>query len=155
MRSKKARRGKPAGIPHGFSLTELVAALAVTAAVAAAALPALGTLDRWSLARAASLAERHLMSARLGALSARRPLRVRLVGTSLETVDTAGRVTGKVALDGEGFRSLDSARLRPGTLRYNARGHGSAGSLYLYRGRRGVRVVSNFVGRIRSYAFSF
>lgn len=155
MRPERDRCGGRASVPPGFSLIELVTALAVAAVLAAATLPALGALERWSLARGASLAERHLMSARLGALSGRERLRVRLIGTTLETVDPAGRVKGRVSLDGDGFRALDSARLHPATLRYNARGQGSAGSLYLYRGRRGIRVVSNFVGRIRSHPFSF
>lgn len=148
----EAVRGPPA---PGFSLTELLWALALAGVLSAAALPALDILDRWSLARAATLAERHLVGARLAALSGRQPLRVRLTGKDLETLDSTGRVRARISLDGEGLRSLDSARLRPPVLRYNSRGHGSAGSLYLYRGRRGMRVVSNFVGRIRSYGFGF
>jgi hypothetical protein len=49
--------------------------------------------------------------------------------------------------------ALDSIRLRPATLRFNARGQAAPGSVYLYRRDRGVRLVSNFLGRIRQENF--
>lgn len=48
---------------------------------------------------------------------------------------------------------LDSAELRRSTLSFNARGQAAPGSLYLYGGGRGVRLVVNFIGRIRREAF--
>jgi hypothetical protein len=126
----------------------LIGILAVTV------LPALGALDRWSLSRGATLAERHLTGVRLRAVASRERLRVRVIppGT-LVTLDEADLVVDRLELSGPRNRFVDSVRIRPRTIGYNSRGHGSAGSLYLYRGDRGIRVVSNFVGRIRRHSF--
>lgn len=62
--------------------------------------------------------------------------------------DPDGRAVSRVALR-RGPLALDSARLRPATLRFNQRGQAAPGSVWLYRGRRGVRVVTNFLGRVR------
>ncbi|MFW6193741.1 MAG: hypothetical protein ACOC83_09675, partial [Gemmatimonadota bacterium] len=67
--------------------------------------------------------------------------------------DTDGELVGTTPLVAGTF-DLDSARLRPSVLRFNARGQASPGSLYLYRKRRGVRVVSNFIGRVRVERFA-
>ena len=131
---------------------EILAVLAV-AGVALGVAASWGAFDRIGLARAARLAESHLVRARLHALSSHAPTAVRLAGTRLELSDSAGALVSLVDLAGAGLAGLDSARLRPSLLRFNARGHGSPGSLYLYRGRRGIRVVSNFVGRVRLVPF--
>jgi hypothetical protein len=121
-----------------------------------AVVPSIGVLDHVSLTRAARLAERHLSGTRLRALAGRDKLQVRMVApATLETVDAAGAIHARIDLAGGALRSLDSVRIRPATIRFNARGHGSAGSIYLYKGHRGIRVVSNFVGRIRRHSFRF
>jgi len=141
---------------RGFTLVEAALVLTALSILALLSLPHLDALDQWSIARAARLTERHLSGARLNALAHRRPLEVRLAGGRvLETVDRAGHVVARLDLRESGLRPLDSVRVRPSRIRYNARGHGSAGSVYLYRGHRGERVVSNFIGRIRRHAFRF
>ena len=138
--------------PGGFTIFELLTVIAIVG-LAAAMVTSMGALDRWGLSRAARLAESHLVRARLLALSTRDHTLTRAQGTHLVMTDRAGSVLTRVDLAGAGLGRLDSVRVRPTTLRFNARGHGSAGSIYLYRGRRGVRVVSNFVGRARVVPF--
>jgi len=140
----------------GTTLVELSVAAALLGILFALAIPATSVLDEWSLARAARLAEGTLTRARLTAIAHRRPLLVRArPGGVLETVDRAGTVLARLDLSASGIRAIDSLRVRPAAVRYNARGHGSAGSIYLYRGRRGIRVVSNFIGRLRRHSFRF
>ena len=140
----------------GLTLLELLTVLAMFSALAVVALPAFDVLDRMSLDRSADLAAGHLLRARLGALARREKVRVSLGPSGhLLLLDAAGRRLSSVDLAGQGLLALDSVRIRPRSIRYNARGQGSPGSLYLYRGHRGVRVVSNFVGRVRRQAFHF
>lgn len=136
----------------GFTLIEILAALAAVGILVTAAV-AWRSIDRFGLTRAARLAESHLVRARLHALTSHEPTEVTLSGTWLELKERSGAVLSRIDLAGAGFGRLDSVRIRPAILRFNARGHGSPGSLYLYRGRRGVRVVSNFVGRVRVVPF--
>jgi hypothetical protein len=55
----------------------------------------------------------------------------------------------RLALAGPDALPVDSLRVRPATLRFNARGQAAPGSVYLYRGRRSIRIVCNFLGRLR------
>ena len=134
----------------GFTVIEVVLAMAVTALAAAAAVTAWGGLEGLRLTRAAAVAESHLRAARLRALSARERLDVTVSGTIVETrrkVD--GFLVARTDLAEVAMGGADSVALRPATLRFNARGHGAAGSLYLYRDERGIRLISNFLGRVR------
>lgn len=116
----------------------------------ATALPLRSWLDGASLDRSANLALSHLNRARMSAVARRATLSVRVSGRGeLLLLAPDGSRISSTQLTGDGLVRLDSIRLRPSTLRYNARGQASAGSLYLYKGRRGVRLVSNFVGRVR------
>lgn len=144
------------GRERGFTLIEAIGAILILSILLLLLSPRLEALDQWSIARAARLVERHLSGARLHALATRRPVQVRLSGGRvLESVDGAGRILARLDLRRSGLRTLDSVRVRPSRIRYNPRGQGSAGSVYLYRGHRGERVVSNFVGRIRRHSFRF
>jgi hypothetical protein len=121
-----------------------------------AALPATSALDRWSLSRAARLTTTQMIEARLLAVGRRDRIRVRVVGSgTLETVDGAGAIIDRRVLAGPSPGLVDSVRIRPNAIRYNPRGHGAAGSIYLYRNGLGIRVISNFVGRIRRHGFRF
>ncbi len=131
---------------------EVAVALAVTG-LAATFIISRQPLDRFSLTRAARVVESQLALARLHAVANHAPTAVTLAGTRLEVSRRGGPLLSRVDLGGHAFGRLDSVRLRPATLRYNARGHGSPGSVYLYRGKRGIRLVSNFVGRVRAEAF--
>ncbi|WP_420615941.1 prepilin-type N-terminal cleavage/methylation domain-containing protein [Candidatus Palauibacter sp.] len=136
----------------GFSLVEVAVALAVTG-LAAAFIISREPLDRFSLTRAARVAESQLRLARLHAVATHAPTAVTLVGTRLEVSRQGGSLLSRVDLGRHTLGRLDSMRLQPSTLRFNARGHGSPGSVYLYRGDRGIRLVSNFVGRVRPVPF--
>ena len=152
LRPSASRTGGNAGL----TLIELMTALAMLSILAAVVLPAYDVLDRVSLHRSADLAAGHLIRARLGALARGEKVRVSLDPNGrLLFLDVAGRRLSSVDLGGQGLLALDSVRIRPSSIRYNARGQGSPGSLYLYRGHRGVRVVSNFVGRVRRQLFHF
>lgn len=83
-------------------------------------------------------------------------MRVRLdPGGSLVALDARGRIVAATPLRDAGLLGVDSVRLRPATLRFNARGQAGPGSLYLYRGGRGVRLVVNFIGRVRREDFTY
>jgi Tfp pilus assembly protein FimT len=129
--------------------------LALLGVLVAILRPGLGPLERLSLSRSADLAEIQLERARLLAVTRREPVRVRVSPPAMLVVETPDGVVLETAeLQGDGLRGLDSLRLRPTTLRYNRRGQASPGSLYLYKGRRGVRIISNFIGRIRRVPFT-
>lgn len=141
---------------RGASLPELAIAMLLLSILAVIALPAFDVVARLSLDRSADLAVGHLVRARLEALARREKVEVRLApGGRLLMLDASGNRLSDIDLAGERLLALDSVRIRPGSIRYNARGQGSPGSLYLYRGHRGIRVVSNFVGRVRRQHFQF
>ena len=153
MRQDGSRRspGSHAG-RSGFSLVEVAIALAVTG-LAATFIISREPLDRFSLTRAARVAESQLTLARLHAVATHVPTAVTLAGTRLEVSRRGGSLLSRVDLGRHTLGRLDSLRLQPSTLRFNARGHGSPGSVYLYRGERDVRLVSNFVGQVRAVPF--
>ncbi len=131
-------------------------ALAVLAVSVTAAVPAFDVVDRVSLARSAEIARGHLARARLTALARRARVEVRLGRSNrLLLLDAGGNRIAEADVGGDGLLALDSLRIRPTSIRYNARGQGSPGSLYLYRGDRGVRLVSNFLGRVRKQRLQF
>lgn len=153
MQQDGSRRspGSPAG-RSGFSLVEVAVALAV-AGLAATFIISRAPLDRLSLTRAARVAESQLTLARLHAVATHVPTAVTLAETRLEVSRSGGALLSRVDLGRHTLGRLDSLRLQPSTLRFNARGHGSPGSVYLYRGERGIRLVSNFVGQVRAVPF--
>lgn len=144
-----------AGFSVGSTLVHLLVVLALAGILLAAAAPAVrATLDRLSLDRSADVAEAFMQRARLHAVVRREVLRLRLGPDQvLILFDSEDGPLFIAPLAGDAFVRLDSARLRPATLRYNARGQAAPGSLYLYKGRRGVRLVSNFLGRVRRERF--
>lgn len=135
----------------GFTLPHLLAAVAL-AAVAAGVAVAAGAraIEALSLHRSADLARGHLARARLLAVARRETVRVRAGpdGTLL-LLDGSDGLLAATPVQGQGLLRLDSVSVRPATLRFNARGQAAPGSVYLYRGSRGVRLVCNFLGRVR------
>jgi type II secretory pathway pseudopilin PulG len=135
---------------------ELLIALTVAGLLTALAFRGYRTWrDSVALEAAGRAALGHLALARTRALALRRTLRVRLAEDgALETYDaTTGEVVDRTWLSGD-VSHLDSLRLRPRTLRFNARGQAAPGSLYLYRGSRAIRIVCNFIGRLRTVRFT-
>ena len=143
-------RGRPARREHGCTTVELLIVVVLTAvAVAATAAGWRHWMRQSPLERAAEVARGELTRARSVAVGRRIVARVSVSERGeLVLADDAGRRLRATPFRARPFR-LDSLRLRPPTLRINARGQGSAGSLYLYRGGRGIRIVVNFIGRIR------
>lgn len=135
---------------RGYTLVELTLVLALAAtAVLAVTAGWRRWSEGWRLDRAAAVARSELGRARAIAIARREVVRLRVSGRGeLILYDAADRRLRSTPLGGSPFR-LDSLVLRPSTLRYNPRGQGSPGSLYLYRRGRGVRIVSNFIGRLR------
>ncbi len=157
--SRPARSGRlpsprDPGPEAGLTLLELLVVLVILGVVGA-----LGAAGLESYRRAVVL-DRAAESAR-GAMGLARMLAI----TRREVVKLDLRPGGRLYLrtrDGRALRridlvddptALDSARLRPWWMRYNPRGQASPGSLYLYAGDRGVRVVCNFIGRVRIERF--
>jgi hypothetical protein len=134
----------------GVSLAELLLVLTFIGLLIGLAVPQLSWLEATSLSRSAAAARIQLQRARMLAVARRQTLRIRISASgSLVLLDPDGERLEEMPLQGDGLWTLDSLRLRPSTLRFNARGQAAPGSLYLYRGHRSVRLVSNFVGRIR------
>jgi type II secretion system protein H len=143
----RAACGAPA---RGFTLLELLVALVLLGLVAATVGPSIAAhRDATALRRSASAVRGLLASARHAAVARRAVVRVHVDprGILRATADD-GTEVGAIPL-GTGDLALDSVRLRPATLRFNARGQAAPGSAYLHRGDRRVRIVCNFVGRVR------
>ncbi|MCG8466946.1 MAG: GspH/FimT family pseudopilin [Gemmatimonadetes bacterium] len=136
---------------RGFGSIELLIAIALIGLLLATTV-SWEPIDRWSLARATRLAETELRRARSVALSEHRRIDVRADDGWLELSAPGSGPIGRIQLAGPGGLA-DSIRLRPRVLRFNGRGQGSAGSLFIYRGSRGMRVISNFLGRVRTIRF--
>lgn len=136
---------------RGFTLPQLLVVAAMFAIVAGTAL-ATGSrvVEAFSLQRSADLATGHLARARLAAVARREVVRIRAgPDGALLLLDAEGGTLAVTHVGGGILLRLDSMRVRPSTLRFNARGQAAPGSIYLYRGKRVVRLVSNFLGRVR------
>lgn len=140
--------------PPGFTLLELLLVVTALGLAVAIGWPGLRQLrEILALERAESACRARLAEARMIAIARRGVVRIRISPRGeLTLVDPDARVVSRTPLTAGPFR-VDSARLRPSTLRYNSRGQAGPGSLYLYRGRRGRRIVSNFLGRLRIERF--
>lgn len=135
---------------RGFTLLEMMIVLTIFST-----LLALG----WSGARdfreasalqaAARRTTAQLSMARRLAVNRRERIRFRTVDGDLALVDDEDRPLLRVPIGGPGGLPVDSVDVRPSTMRFNDRGQAAPGSVYLYRGRRSIRIVCNFLGRLR------
>lgn len=134
----------------GFSLLELLVVVVLLGLLAgAAALSVAAHRDATALTRGARAVRGLIASARQAAVARRAIVRVRVdAGPTVTATASDGSPVASVPL-GAGELELDSVRLRPATLRFNPRGQAAPGSAYLYRGDRRVRLVCNFLGRVR------
>lgn len=154
-RDGRRRAADPRARQLGASLVELLAALAVVAIATAAGVEGYRRLaSAAALHGAADAVRGQLGLARARAVMRRETVRVTLADGDLVVLDASDRVVSRTPLGRGGPLALDSARVRPATIRFNERGQGAPGSVYLYRGRRGVRLVSNFLGRVRRESFA-
>ncbi|MFQ5890058.1 MAG: GspH/FimT family pseudopilin [Gemmatimonadota bacterium] len=155
--SRRSRRslGRPAGAVAGGGLLELLIVLGILGIAIGAGVQG---YRRYAAAAAldgaADLVRSHLGLARMVAVARRETMRVRASPLGdLLLLDPRDSVVAVAPVGRGGPLALDSLRVRPATLRFNARGQAAPGSVYLYRGRRGVRLVSNFLGRVRRETF--
>lgn len=145
----KTSRSRPSGA--GFTLLRLVVAIALLGIAVTGSISGVRSLaGSAELAGAARVVRGHLVYARTVAISRREVVKLTLTPAGeLLLRDSRDSVVRRTPLLGaDGFR-LDSASLRPTALRFNARGQAAPGSVYLHGGRAGVRLVMNFVGRVR------
>lgn len=139
---------------QGVALVELLLVIGVVGLLTLIAVSGVREFrEAIALQRAESACRAKLSQARMLAIARRGVVRIRATSDGRLTLeDPDGRIVSRTGLLDGPFR-VDSVRLRPSTLRFNSRGQAGPGSLYLYRGRRGVRIVSNFLGRLRIERF--
>jgi Tfp pilus assembly protein FimT len=122
--------------------------LATLLAMSASGFRALGSA--LSMQAATRSVRNHMVLARSLAVARRERVRLRLDATGdLVLLDDSDRRLAAASVGSRGEVRVDSVQLRPATLRFNSRGQAAPGSVYLYRGERTVRIVSNFLGRLR------
>lgn len=149
------KRKRPAtdgrGTRRGATLPEVLIALTVLATLAAISGGGFRTLGAALSMQAATRSVRnHMALARSLAVARRERVRLRLdADGDLVLLDDFDRPLATASVGRRGEVRVDSVRVRPATLRFNARGQAAPGSIYLYRGDRSVRIVSNFLGRLR------
>lgn len=140
-----------------FTLPELLVVLALVAVVCAVGAAALWDVRRQlGLEAAARVGRAALVRARMEAVFRGATVRVRREGRGppeLVLRDEDERPIARFVLGPRPGVGVDSAALRRATLSFNARGQAAPGSLYLYQGDRGIRLVVNFIGRVREEAF--
>lgn len=136
--------------PRGFTLPELLIVLTVMSILLAMSWSGLSAFREASALRAAARqVTAQLALARRLAVGRRETVRFTAAGNDLTLSAPDGTVLLRVGLEGPDPLPVDSLRVRPSSLRFNARGQAAPGSVYLYRGRRSIRIVCNFLGRLR------
>jgi len=138
-------------LTDGVTLPELLIALTILGTLGAIGASGLRSLRDSTAVRAATWSVRsHLILARSLAIARREKILIRRdANGSLVILATDGRTVAAASVGPRADLAVDSLRVRPSTLRFNALGQAAPGSVYLYRGDRVVRVVSNFLGRLR------
>lgn len=135
---------------RGFTLPELLIVLTIAATLLAVGWQGVRAFREASALQAsARRASAQLSLARRLAVNRRETIRLRTLDGDLALIGDDGRTLVRVAIGGPGGLAVDSVDVRPSTLRFNDRGQAAPGSVYLYRGRRSIRIVCNFLGRLR------
>lgn len=135
---------------RGFTLAELMIVLTVVSTLLTVGWSGARAFREASeLQAAARRATAQLSLARRLAVNRRETIRVRLLDGDLALTDVDGRPLLRVPVGGPDGLPVDSVDVRPATMRFNNRGQAAPGSVYLYRGRRSIRIVCNFLGRLR------
>lgn len=136
--------------PRGFTLPELLIVLTIVSSLLVVGWPGVRSFREASaLQAAARRATAQLSLARRLAVNRRETIRFSTLEGDLALIDGDGRPLARVAVGGPDGLSVDSVDVRPATLRFNERGQAAPGSVYLYRGSRSIRIVCNFLGRLR------
>lgn len=135
---------------RGFTLAELMIVLTVVSTLLTVGWSgARAFREASALQAAARRATAQLSLARRLAVNRRETIRFRLLDGDLALTDVDGRPLLRVPVGGPDGLPVDSVDVRPATMRFNNRGQAAPGSVYLYRGRRSIRIVCNFLGRLR------
>lgn len=134
----------------GYTLVELLIALVVIGTLSSLGWTALRSFrDAAALEGAARSVSRQLAAGRNLAVSRRETIRLRAGPADIGIYASDGTRISSLAVGPAGELPVDSVEIRPSTIRFNARGHAGAGSIYLWKGRSGIRLICNFLGRIR------
>ncbi|MBK5096470.1 MAG: prepilin-type N-terminal cleavage/methylation domain-containing protein [Gemmatimonadetes bacterium] len=134
----------------GYTLVELLIGLVLLSTIFALGWSGLRRArDAAALEGAARSVMRQLTLGRNIAVARREPVRLRAGPTDLALYAADGSRLSALDIGPGGELPVDSVDVRPSTIRFNARGHAGAGSIYLWKGRRGIRLVCNFLGRVR------
>lgn len=137
----------------GFTLVELLIVLVLAGLLMGVGSSGLARYrEAAALDGAVGAVRAHLARARGLGLARREVVRLRIRDGRLTIYSADDDPLHSLSLF-RGPLAVDSARLAPRTLRYNGRGQASPGSVYLYRGSKGGRIVSNFIGRLRVERF--
>jgi prepilin-type N-terminal cleavage/methylation domain-containing protein len=135
---------------NGLTLVELLVALVVTGTVSSIAIASVAALrERTALNGASDAVTRQIALTRSIAVARRETVRLTRRASGLAIVDARDRTVATLGVGRNEDLAVDSVRVRPASLRFNARGQAGPGSIYLWRGDRGVRLVVNFLGRVR------
>jgi prepilin-type N-terminal cleavage/methylation domain-containing protein len=134
----------------GYTLVELLIGLVLLGTIFALGWSGLRhARDAAALEGAARSVTRQLTLGRNIAVARRETVRLRGGPTDLSLFATDGSRLSALHIGPGGELPVDSVDVRPSTIRFNARGHAGAGSIYLWKGRRGIRLICNFLGRVR------
>lgn len=134
----------------GMTLIEMLTALVVLSTAAAIGWSGLRRYrSAAALGGAAVAVSRHIALGRTLAVSRRETIRLQAGPHDLVLLAPDGGRLARLEVGKDTELPVDSIRVRPATIRFNARGHAGAGSVYLWLDGRGVRLVCNFLGRVR------
>lgn len=135
---------------NGFTILELLIGLVVVGTITSFGVSGfIGLREAHALRSATQEVRQQLSLARRTAVNRRETIRFRHAGDRLILEAADGSVLTTIAMAGVDRLPVDSVQLRPATFRFNARGQAAPGSVYLFRGNRSVRIVCNFLGRLR------
>jgi prepilin-type N-terminal cleavage/methylation domain-containing protein len=134
----------------GYTLVELLIGLVLLSTIFALGWSGLRRArDAAALEGAARSVMRQLTLGRNLAVARRETVRLRAGPTGIGLYAADGSRLSGLDIGPGGELPVDSVDVRPSTIRFNARGHAGAGSIYLWKGSHGIRLVCNFLGRVR------
>ena len=135
---------------RGFTLAEVVIILVLVGTLLATGVSGVAALrEAAALRSAARQVVSTLSLGRRLAVNRRETVRFRDAPDELVLTTSDDRPVVRLPLRGPDRLPVDSVRIRPPVMRFNARGQAAPGSVYLYRRGRSIRVVCNFLGRLR------
>jgi prepilin-type N-terminal cleavage/methylation domain-containing protein len=139
----------------GMTLVELLIVLLILSTLSAIGWRSLlRQRDAVALQEAANAVTRVLNLGRAVAISRRETIRLQARTGEILLLTSDGTAVARLRIGPGTELPVDSVQVRPATIRFNSRGHAGAGSIYLWRRRTTVRLVCNFLGRVRREVLS-